>query len=574
MAGANLWGYRMTIRHALAFILILLGSGRVPALLAQRAKVAPQANVARAADSAAAMPDTTGSPLTVGSVEIIRFHTRFGSLSPADRAQYAQSRVDGLAREILLDSIPVAAVGNGDLVDIMAGDRIILTLRDQDARAAGVPLNVLADSTVVRLRAALTVAHQRFTLEGIVRSVLIAALALGVFFLLSWLLKRLVLWFERKLPTWRGGMIRGIRIQRLEVLSAQRMEEVARTAVRVLRVALLLTGLYILVPLVIGFIPWTRPFADRLQEYFLRPVRVLTSALLGYLPNLFFLFVIGVVTHYAIRFIRFVFREVERGKLTIESFEPEWAEPTYKIVRTLALAFAAVVAFPYLPGAGSDAFKGISIFFGVLLSLGSSSAISNIVAGVILTYTRAFRIGDRVRIGDTTGDVLTKTLLVTRIRTIKNVDVTVPNAVVVANQIENFGACAKDAGLILHTTVTIGYDVPWRQVHELMTGAALATEGILADPAPFVLQTSLDDFYVSYELNAYTRQPERMASLYSSLHTQIQDAFWAAGVEIASPHYRAVRDGNRAAIPAEHLPPGYVAPSFRVDQVRGTEAQG
>ncbi len=550
--------------HAALAVMVAAVFSAGPSASAQAQATAPTP-----APQAAPPADTSGSPLVVGGVEIIRFHARFGSLSAAERAEYAGARIQALAQNVMLDSIPISSVLHDDVLDVIASDRIVATLRQQDAVAAGVPLGVLGDTTVARLRRALVEAHSRFTIEGIVRSVAIAGLSLAVFVLLSWVLKRMVLWFERKLPTWRGRFIRGIRVQRLELLSAERMEEAAMSAVRVLRVVLLVVGLYILVPLVVGFIPWTRPFADRIKDYFLAPVTVLTRGLLGYLPNLFFLFVIGVVTFYAIRFIRFLFLEVERGRLTIGSFEPEWATPTYKIVRTLALAFAAVVAFPYLPGAGSDAFKGVSIFFGVLLSLGSSSAISNIVSGVILTYTRAFRLGDRVRIGDTTGDVVARTLLVTRIRTIKNVDVTIPNALVVANQIQNFGACAMDSGLILHTTVTIGYDVPWRQVHELLIGAARATDGIIDQPPPFVMQTSLDDFYVSYELNAYTRQPKRMAMLYSALHTKIQDAFWEAGVEIASPHYRAVRDGNRAAIPAEHLPADYVAPSFRVERAGG-----
>jgi small-conductance mechanosensitive channel len=223
--------------------------------------------------------------------------------------------------------------------------------------------------------------------------------------------------------------------------------------------------------------------------------------------------------------------------------------------------------FPYLPGAGSDAFKGVSLFVGVLFSLGSSGAVGNIVAGVVLTYTNAFRVGDRVQIGETVGDVVERTMLVTRVRTIKNVDITIPNGTVLASQVINFTTQAADRGLILHSTVTIGYDVPWRQVHELLIAAAGATENVLAEPAPFVLQTSLDDFYVSYQINAYTELPAVMAQTYSLLHQNIQDRFNEAGVEIMSPHYGALRDGNQATIPADHLAKGYRAPTFRLEQV-------
>ena len=223
-----------------------------------------------------------------------------------------------------------------------------------------------------------------------------------------------------------------------------------------------------------------------------------------------------------------------------------------------------IVIFPYLPGSKSPAFQGISIFLGVLFSLGSTSAVANVVAGVILTYMRAFKLGDRVKIADTIGDVIEETLLVTRIRTIKNVEITIANAMVLSSHIINFSASAQREGLILHTAVTIGYDAPWRTVHQLLIDAALATEHILKEPKPFVFQTALDDFYVHYEVNAFTDQPNRMAAIYSDLHQNIQDKFNEKGVEIMSPHRSSVRDGNPIAIPDEYLPKDYVPPAFRL----------
>lgn len=270
---------------------------------------------------------------------------------------------------------------------------------------------------------------------------------------------------------------------------------------------------------------------------------------------------IAICTHYVIRFSRFLFNEVERQNITLPGFYPDWALPSFKIVRFLIIAFAVVMAFPYLPGSDSPAFKGVSVFLGVLFSLGSSSAVANVVAGVILTYMRAFCVGDRVKIADTMGDVIEKNLLVTRIRTAKNVDVTVPNAMVLGSHIINYSSSAQ---LILNTTVTIGYDVPWRQVHELLLAAARSTERIMAEPKPFVLQTALNDFYVSYELNAYTDAPSAMATIYSELHARIQDSFNEAGVEIMSPHYSTLRDGNPTTIPADYLPPDYQPPAHRI----------
>ena len=176
---------------------------------------------------------------------------------------------------------------------------------------------------------------------------------------------------------------------------------------------------------------------------------------------------------------------------------------------------------------------------------------AHVVAGSVLTYTRAFQVGDRVRIGDAEGDVTGKTLLVTRIRTIKNVDISIPNASVLRSQIVNFSSSAQAPGLVLHTPVTIGYDVAWRTVHRLLIEAALATPHVLPEPRPFVLQTALDDFYVRYEVNAYTDRPLVAAQTYSYLHQNIQDALHAGGVEILSPHYSALRNGSAIAVPPD-----------------------
>jgi small-conductance mechanosensitive channel len=270
-------------------------------------------------------------------------------------------------------------------------------------------------------------------------------------------------------------------------------------------------------------------------------------------------------SRYILRFINILFNEIEMGTLNIDGFHREWAVPTYKLVRILVLAFTLVVLFPYLPGSGSPAFQGVSVFLGILLSFGSSSSIGNIVAGIVLTYMRPFKVGDRVKISDTVGDVVEKTLLVTRLRTIKNVDVTIPNSMILASHIINYSSSALSSGLILNTTVTIGYDSPWNIVHDLLKKAALITTDILQDPSPYILQTSLDDFYVSYELNAFTRHPNRMANIYSELHRNIQDTFNDAGVEIMSPHYTSLRDGNEVTIPSDKRADGYISPKFKID---------
>ena len=267
---------------------------------------------------------------------------------------------------------------------------------------------------------------------------------------------------------------------------------------------------------------------------------------------------------YVIRFVRYIFHEIEAEKLKISGFHADWAMPTYSIVKFLLYAFMFVLIFPYLPGSDSNIFKGVSVFIGVLFSLGSSSAIANMVAGLVITYMRPFKIGDRIKIGDVTGDVVEKTLLVTRIRTIKNEVITIPNSSVLIGNTTNYSSEAIEKGLIIHTTVTIGYDVPWKDMHQALIDAALRTNLILDEPKPFVLQTSLEDFYVSYQINAYTREAGKQALIYSNLHQNIQDVCNERGIEILSPHYRAARDGNMTTIPADYLPNDYKSPSFNV----------
>jgi len=287
---------------------------------------------------------------------------------------------------------------------------------------------------------------------------------------------------------------------------------------------------------------------------------------LDYIPKLFFIAVIVIITRYVIKGLLFLFKSVEQGRLSLPGVSPDLAMITYKIVRFLVLAFAVVMAYPYLPGSQSEALKGVSLFIGIIFSLGSTSAVANAMAGLSLVYMRAFRVGDRVKIGDTVGDVLEMRMNVTRIRTIKNVEVTLSNKQVLDSPILNYSTEARTRGLILHTAVTIGYDAPWRTIHRLLLEAALKTGHIQKEPAPFVLQTALNDFYVSYELNAYTDQPNRMADIFSHLHQNIQDSFNEAGVEIMSPHYTQLRDGSRTAIPDPYLPEGYDPRALRVYQ--------
>jgi small-conductance mechanosensitive channel len=484
---------------------------------------------------------------------------------PAEaRAAAISRRIEDLSKDVMFkpDSISVADAENTS--DIMAGDLIVMSVTDQDAQGSGETRQALAWDYAHRIAAALTALREEYSLKSLIIGAIYAVLSSAFLILLLRLLGAIFPKFYRRLDFWRGTRIPSLRIQKFEIVPADRIADLAIGIAKLLRMAIVLVALYFYVSLVLGFFPWTHGYAQILFSYILSPLKLLGDAAIAYLPNLFFIAVIVLVSYYVIKAVRIIFTEIGKGTIAFPNFYPEWAEPTYKIVRVMILVLAVIVSFPYLPGSSSPAFRGVSIFLGVLLSLGSTSAVADVVSGIILTYMRAFRIGDRVKIADTMGDVIEKTLLVTRVRTIKNVEIAISNAMVLNSHIINFSASAQETGLILHTSVTIGYDAPWRTVHQLLIDAALACENILKEPGPFVLQTALDDFYVHYELNAFTDQPGRMAQIYSDLHEKIQDKFNEAGVEIMSSHYSNVRDGNRTTIPDNYLPKGYVTPSFRL----------
>ena len=291
----------------------------------------------------------------------------------------------------------------------------------------------------------------------------------------------------------------------------------------------------------------------------------MASSVWNYLPKLFTIIVIVVVFKYVLKGTHFLKNELEEGNLSLPGFYADWANPTYQIIRVIIIAFMMVLIFPYLPGSDSPVFQGVSVFLGVLFTFGSSGSLSNIVAGLVLTYMRLFKIGDRVKIGEIIGDVIEKSLLVTRIRTIKNEIISIPNSTVMSSHTINYSSDTVDNGLILHTTVTIGYDVPWKDMHQALLNAADRTDLLMKEPKPFVLQTSLDDFYVSYQINAYTKEANKQATIYSELHQNIQDCCNEVGIEILSPHYRSARDGNMTTIPANYLDKDYKAPNFNIN---------
>ena len=507
-----------------------------------------------------------GLPVIFKKDTLFYVYSKIGPYKPADRVNTIQRRLNSFMDDPGFDPDSLFVLDSDMSTDIWWRDRVLFSVTDLDAKAENLNRKKLAERNLSVTRAVL---NQTLKSSSIKRILLQAGLTLLELLIIYFLIKyvnKLFAWTRKWLINARGKVLKGIKFKGYEFLDTEAELKAALILNNILRWLVIAVVLYLALPLLFSIFPWTRGWAETLFGYVFNPLKSVVLAVFNFIPNLFTIAVIYFVTRYAIKFIEYMAGEVEKGSLVISGFYPDWARPTLSIVKVLMYAFMFVAIFPYLPGSNSDIFKGVSVFLGILVSLGSSSAISNMVAGLVITYMRPFKIGDRIKIGEITGTVLEKSMLVTRLRTIKNEEITIPNATVLSGHTVNYTTSAKELGLILHTGVTIGYDVPWQKVHDLLIKSAEAAEGVLKgeNKKPFVLQTSLDDFYVAYQLNAYTDQPENMAAIYSNLHQQIQDKFAEAGVEIMSPHYGAIRDGNAVNLPSEYLPKDYKAPSFNV----------
>lgn len=495
---------------------------------------------------------TVSAPVVLGEDTLFLVRVGARGHSASLRAATISRRIEEIATtDLAPDSI--RTIDEEYATSIVAGDRLIMPVYDADGVIEKTDRTALAGAHVATIRAAVEryrdERSRRTLLKGALFSLLATALLAAILVLLFRNSGRL----EQRL----GTRVRGLNVAGQQIIRADWMKSLVHTALLLARWIIAFFLLYAYFQFVLTQFVWTRALAHTLLGLVLEPLHVLGTGMLGYLPNFFFLLVLFLVIRYAIKLLRFFFRELERGRMVFPGFYPDWAMPTFKLVRLIVIALAVVVAFPYLPGSNSPAFQGISIFLGVLFSLGSTSAVANMVAGVILTYMRSFRVGDFVKIQETQGVVVGSGLLVTRIRTPKEEIVTIPNASVLATHVVNYSSRAREGGVILHSAVTIGYDTPWRQVHALLLSAAERTDAVLKSPAPFVLQNSLDDFYVTYELNAYTATPEIMPQIFSDLHKNIQDAFNEYGVQIMSPNYIADRS-KPTVVPPERW---YAAPA-------------
>lgn len=558
----------------LALLLTILGLCW-PVLAQQQSSTGSQPVIAPTEEEPEiAANEKTGADVIIDGRTILTVYQAIGATTPQERAERIARRIIAVADD---PNIPPESVGiepGTEWTEISSGSIVFLAVTDLDAKMAGKSRKQLSSEVAGNIRQALLNYRRDHSWNSTLRAIIYTVVATAILLAIAWTFRKLRLAGQSRFAKWIETRKKDTEGKKTALqVAANYGLSLAMAVGTVIRWLLLIALFQVYATVVLSFYPGSRHISYAINGWILAALEGLGQSALEYIPNLVVIAVVAAVASQVIRLISMIFREIAKGNLAFPGFYAEWAEPTSRLIRMLVLVLVVIIIFPYLPGSKSPAFQGVSIFVGVLLSLGSSSAVANAIAGIILTYMRSFVVGDWVRIGDTVGEVVEKNMLVTRIVTQKREIITIPNATVMNGSVMNYTREAKNGGVIFHTTVTIGYDAPWKTVHQLLMDAARATQHILHTPAPFVLQTALNDFYVSYELNAYTDVPIEMQFIYSDLHENIQDRFNEAGVEICSPHFSSLRDGNTIAIPAQNRPRGYTAPAFRVSGSRMEEQQ-
>ena len=506
---------------ALTVLASLLAGGRLAAQ-----ETVPQAAEAEVVTAPVALDGT------------VLFRVRGVSSYPAAvRARLIRNQLTAVASNEAIPVDSIHAVEADGMTRVVAGTLPIVTVVEADASLEQVGRVELATVHVTRIREAV-VAYRAARTPAALRATAVTflvatAVLVLVVFGFSWFWRRV----DRLLRRFLEARIHSVEIQSFEVMRAERIWSALSSALLAFRTLVILGVVLVYVGYSLALFPWSRGISQDMVGFALAPGRVILLGFVEHIPSLAFLLVLFVFVRVALRMVRLFFDAVGQGSVALHGFDPEWAQPTYKIVRVVVVAFALIVAFPYIPGSNTDAFRGVSIFIGVIFSLGSSSAISNIIAGYMLTYRRALKVGDRVKIGDAFGDVIETRLQVTHLRSIKNEEIIIPNSQILGAEVFNYSSLSRTQGLILHTEVGIGYETPWRQVEAMLLESAARTEGISTEPPPFILQKKLGDFAVTYEINGYCTNVQRMGRVYTDLHRNILDVFNEYGVQIMTPAY-------------------------------------
>ena len=494
---------------------------------------------------------TPGAPLIIDGDTLFVLYDRRGGVAPETRVKdiYEKMMEIGMRMTLFTDSI---FIYEGDFTsDIMSGEDVIMSVTDNDALWQNQTRQQLAADYRTIIHTKIEQMQSEYGLKRKLLGVLYVLGSMAVLGLLIWSTNYYYRRWRFRLVRYLLGRTSPVSFKNYEVLNLHRQGVLFYGAFNVVRYLVILLLLFIFVPMFFAAFPETKSFTYAIFGYLWNPFVGIVKSIFGFLPNFFQIVVIVICFRYLVKGLHYLMDEISSGRLTINGFYADWAQPTYLILRVLCYSFMIVMIWPLLPSSDSQVFQGVSVFIGVIVSLGSSSIIGNVMAGMVMTYMRPFRVGDFIKYGDIDGFVIEKTILVTRIRTRKNDVVTIPNSNLMSSQTTNYTFSAQNYGVIVHTKVTIGYDMPWQQIRDLLLDAAHKTPHILKKPAPFVLVTALDDYYVEYEINAYTHQSDLLGIIYSELHQNILDSFHKNGVEIMSPHIFAHRNDLPVQIPPQ-----------------------
>lgn len=553
------WGWRsqrFLVQMALSWVLILLLPLMAQAITASGATPTSARVIVAQHQAPATEPLENDNPLdSVESATVVldgeNLFTIEASIPSRTRSQRAREISENIKRfadnrSISLDAIRVKSLSNGSSSEIWAGNQFLMAVYKVDAEFLDDEVPQVAQQYAERIHQ--TVAQYRvlYSPEQALLGLLKTAIATGILMLAIWAINRGFRILRDRFRPIINHRLRNVRIGSRDFISTEQIRQFLLQVASLIRAIVVLSLISLYLNTVLTFFPQTRSISAGIFASMLSAISQVLQGFFAYLPKLLFLIVLGYITLNLLKFSRFLFQEIDQGDLSIPGFDRDWAIPTSRISQILILALAAVIAFPYLPGSGSEAFQGISIFLGVLISLGSSSAIANVIAGILLTYTRAFRIGDEVDIAGVEGTVVEKGLLVVRILDSQHRFVSIPNSQVLSSNVINYRSghsLSYDSNPppIIQMQVGFGYETAWQQAYSILLEAARETSAVLHNPSPLVLHRALKDFYIVYELNVYTHQPQQRDAIRSELYQKILDRCYATGIELVAPQVVAVR---------------------------------
>lgn len=496
---------------------------------------------------------TPGIPVIIDGDTLFNLYSERGGYTATARAEMTQEVMIKIGKTNSLRRDSVYILENDHFTDIMYGSQVIISITDQDALWENMSRKELAEKYTPIIAEKINYLKDDNSFWQIIFRGALFVLVIFVQYLLFRFVNYLFRKLRRAIIRFKHQRMKPVIIRDYELVNTRQLGHIMIFLSNLLRVGILLLLLMFTVPVLFAIFPQTENIAFSIFLYIINPLKMILKSIVEYIPNLFIILVIWFFVKYLIKGLRYITKEIETEKLKITGFYPDWAHPTFNIIRFLLYAFMIAMIYPYLPGSNSGVFQGISVFVGLIISLGSSSIIGNIIAGLVITYMRPYKLGDCIKLNDTTGNVIEKTPFVTRLRTPKNEVVTVPNSFIMSSHTVNYSESARNYGLIIHTSVSFAYDTPWRTVHDLLINAALRTPGVLHNPKPFVLETELQDYYPCYQINAYIKNADIIPDIMSDLMQNIQDLFNEAGIELMTPHYYANRDGNASNISSDYF---------------------